>query len=669
MRFLVIGSGAREHVMIKSLEISGVDVYCWAQWDNFAIRELCVNMVVSTNYDEIDRFALENMITHCIVGTENALEAGVVDILTGCGIKCVGPTKELAKIETSKIYCRLLLPQVLSPRYKIFYSIEGVSKWILELGEEYVIKADGLMNGKGVWVSGEHILDINHALEICSKLGKFLIEEKLVGEEFSLMSFCSNGQFLHMPPIRDYKRLYHNGPNTGGMGCELIEIDTTYAKEINEQAIRLLEDDIGYKYCGVIYGSYMITDKGLRVIEFNARLGDPEGILVVEWLDDYFIRLIVGMCNGIIPKCELNIINRKCRYLVPNGYATEMVEYGHEFYIDGSWNNIYFGCVSGNTKYMYQGKSRNLALVGFDWSAIDMIMRKIHGKFYWRKDLIESNVDANEEVVRRLRKIIPDIGSYGAGNDNVIATVDGVGTKSILVVEYLGCIGYYSLGCDLVNHCINDLLVAGGKPDFFLDYFGSPSIKVEEVFQFVKGCKDALSLYGGKIVGGETAQMTDIFRTNDIVGFLVGPRTFSWSGIKPGDIIIGLPSSGVHTNGYTTIRKLNWWSHGNELCIPHKCYYHDVMRLMKRGNISGLCHITGGGLIENPPRVCSYKIEWENWEFPSIFKWIQNETGFNREQMLREFNCGIGMLVFIDPSLIQIGDWRVGQVSSHTLDQ
>ena len=232
MNFLVVGSGAREHIIAKKLKDSGARVYSILTNQNPGLIDLSektffVNSYLTSKSEIID-FSMVNDIECVVIGPEDPLAQGYADAFWNKGISVVGPTRTLAQIETSKGYTRDLLNKYqidASPKYKRFKNLEGVEEYISHLSNEYVIKFDGLMGGKGVKVSGEHLNSLEEAIDYCKQIisnkGTFVIEEKLIGEEFSLMSFCDGKNLAHMPAIQDHKRAYEGdvGPNTGGMGC------------------------------------------------------------------------------------------------------------------------------------------------------------------------------------------------------------------------------------------------------------------------------------------------------------------------------------------------------------------------------------------------------------------------------------------------------------------
>ena len=266
-KILVIGSGAREHAIVRALDRSPQEkeIYCLASNMNPGIAELCDEILIG-NFNDPDfvvSYAKETGTTLAIIGPENPLENGVADALWEAGVKVVGPKKDLAQLETSKAFTRNLLNEYDipgGPKYQTFNSMGGVAEFLNELGENYVVKYDGLAGGKGVKVSGEHLHSHGEALAYCKELvdknGEFVIEGKFIGEEFSLMSFCDGDTLKHMPAVQDHKRAYEGdtGPNTGGMGTYsdanhslpfISDDEISQAHEINIKTAKAVNDKFG----------------------------------------------------------------------------------------------------------------------------------------------------------------------------------------------------------------------------------------------------------------------------------------------------------------------------------------------------------------------------------------------------------------------------------------
>ena len=299
------------------------------------------------------------------------------------------------------------------------------------------------------------------------------------------------------------------------------------------------------------------------------------------------------------------------------------------------------------------------------------------------------DIDAGNETVRRIRGlargtftpgVLSEIGSFGGlfrlGRDRyqdpvLVSSADGVGTK-LKVAFMMG--KHDTVGADLVNHCVNDILVQGAEPLFFLDYLAtgrlSPAVAEQVVTGVARACKDN----GCALIGGETAEMPGFYADGeyDIAGFIVGvvekDRVIDGRAIVPGDVLIGLPSAGLHTNGYSLARRvffeLSGWKAdtfvsrlgttiGDALLAPHRSYLALMRPLIERGWVKGLAHITGGGVTENLPRIlpegCRATIDLNAWSVPPIFELIAEQGAIGRQEMFRAFNMGVGLVIVCGP--------------------
>lgn len=273
----------------------------------------------------------------------------------------------------------------------------------------------------------------------------------------------------------------------------------------------------------------------------------------------------------------------------------------------------------------------------------------------------------------------------------LVASTDGVGTKTKIAAA-LG--RYETIGADLVNHCVNDILVQGARPLFFLDYIAASRLNPEMVAQVVGGLAAACRAVGCALLGGETAEMPGVYEPGefDLVGTIVGvverQQIIDGQTIIPGDAIIGLASTGLHTNGYSLARRVfEGWdlragvpelgqSLGEALLAPHRSYLAEVQQLAAaRITIKGMAHITGGGLIDNPPRILpagvAVRLQRGSWPVPPLFHLIQQQGNIQEEEMARTFNLGLGMLVIVpgeqaESALHLLGGeaWRVGEIIS-----
>jgi phosphoribosylamine--glycine ligase len=388
-KILVIGSGAREHAIVRALDRSHQEkeIFCLASNMNPGIAELCDELLIG-NFNDPDfvvNYTNEIGATLAIIGPENPLENGVADALWSVKVKVVGPKKDLAKLETSKAFTRNLLKEYDipgGPKYRTFDSINGVAEFLNELGENYVVKYDGLAGGKGVKVAGEHLHSHDEALDYCQELtdkdDEFVIEEKFIGEEFSLMSFCDGDTLKHMPAVQDHKRAYEGdtGPNTGGMGTYsdanhslpfLTEDDIAEAHQINIQTAKAVKDKFAEGYRGILYGGFMATANGVKLIEYNARFGDPEAMNVLSLLESDFIEICNGIADGSLNKVDVQFSNKAtvCKYAVPEGYPDSPVK--DEQINISKINNpdgLFYASVDIQNGKLVEAGSRTVAVVG-----------------------------------------------------------------------------------------------------------------------------------------------------------------------------------------------------------------------------------------------------------------------------------------------------------------
>ncbi len=294
------------------------------------------------------------------------------------------------------------------------------------------------------------------------------------------------------------------------------------------------------------------------------------------------------------------------------------------------------------------------------------------------------DIDAGNETVRRIRKlaqatftagVLSDIGSFGGlfrldaaryADPVLVSSADGVGTK--LKVAFLAN-RHDTVGADLVNHCVNDILVQGARPLFFLDYLATGRLSPDVAVQVVQGIATACRENGCALLGGETAEMPGFYHDDeyDLAGFIVGiverERVINGSKLAPGDTLVGLASAGLHTNGYSLARRVIFEQMelkvdslvpalgapvGDVLLSPHRSYLKAVTPLLDKELIKGMAHITGGGITENLPRIfpagVSARIE-RGWPIPPIFTFLQKHGAIPDDEMYRAFNMGIGLII------------------------
>ena len=434
-KILIVGSGAREHAICRKINesIQPKEVFCVASNMNPGIAALCSEIVVKNINDPglIVEYAKQKKISLAIVGPENPLYAGVSDALWDAKIKVVGPKKDLAQIETSKTFTRELLTEYKipgGPKYQTFNSMNGVSGFLKELGDAYVVKYDGLAGGKGVKVAGDHLHSHQEAIFYCQdivdKNGDFVIEEQFFGEEFSLMSFCDGKTLKHMPAIQDHKRAYENdtGPNTGGMGTYsdanhslpfLDSSDIEEAHNINTQTARALKDKFDEGYKGILYGGFMATKDGVKLIEYNARFGDPEAMNALSLLETDLVELCGAMADGTLNNIDIRFANKAtvCKYAVPEGYPDKPIK-GEN--IDTSKisdpDKLFYASVDIKDGALIESGSRTVAVVGVadSISEAEKIaeneISSVSGPLFHRKDIgTDAIIQRRVEHMRALR--------------------------------------------------------------------------------------------------------------------------------------------------------------------------------------------------------------------------------------------------------------------------
>jgi phosphoribosylformylglycinamidine cyclo-ligase len=326
------------------------------------------------------------------------------------------------------------------------------------------------------------------------------------------------------------------------------------------------------------------------------------------------------------------------------------------------------------------------------------------------------DIDAGNETVRRIKSlarstytpaVLSDIGSFGGlfqlDRDRykepvLVSSADGVGTK--LKVAFMTG-RHDTIGADLVNHCVNDILVQGAAPLFFLDYLATGRLLPEVAEQIVSGVARGCRENGCALVGGETAEMPGFYADGeyDIAGFIVGivdrSEVVDGRSIVPGDALIALPSAGLHTNGYSLARRVLFdvagLTHdaivpglgatvGDALLAPHRSYLSSIRPLLERRVVKGMAHITGGGITENLPRTlpqgCAAQVDLASWSVPALFTFIEEHGNIGRDEMLRAFNMGVGLIIvcaqddsrLVLDSTADAGAFRLGTVVSGDRD-
>ncbi len=709
MRVLVLGAGGREHAIAWACEQHGHTV------------------AIAPDLGDVTAADVDLVIP----GPEAVLVAGAADECAFRKIPCFGPKAKLARIESSKGFARDLahtlgIPGPAFARFEEF-DIDAAIEWARGHDRPFVVKRDGLAGGKGVIVPAT-LAETEAAIREFSPLGPIVLEEKLTGPECSLLALCDGSRALALPLAQDHKRIGEGdtGPNTGGMGAYAPAPVPFDSDELLATFVQPLLDYFAAAdtpYVGVIYAGLMLTADGPRLIEYNCRFGDPETQAVLPLLDSDLAELALAAATGSLDGHRVVVKpGAACTVVAAApGYPDEP-HLGAPIKLTGfsttDWANastevttptgdpaaILFpagvrdGKVAGGRVLAVTGLGPDLAAAraaayrGLD--GVKFTNMQVRRDIGWRApgalltSYAQTGVDIDEgaRAVAQMtgaieRTLGPDVlrgvGSFGGvfsaqrlltlDDPVLVASTDGVGTKVELAAR-LGRVR--GVGIDIVNHCIDDVLVQSAQPLFFLDYIAASVLDADVVADVVSGMAEACEAAGCALLGGETAEMPGVYapRAFDIAGTLVGvaergallPR----GDVEAGDALIGLASSGPHTNGYSFLRQLFDWmpmdavppgfdrSIGEALLEPHRSYLHVLAGALATGHVKALAHITGGGLPENLPRVLPDGVDAEialgAWPRGPLFDLIAElATAVEPYELHRMLNMGIGMVAVV----------------------
>ena len=417
-KVLLIGNGARERVIAETLKRSRqpVHLYVIGKAKNPAIAEMAEEYILGDicDADFVVEFAKKCEPDFAVVGPEAPIAAGITDALLEAGVQSASPLQTVGRLESSKAFTRKLLEKYGisgNPRFKSFESEEGLEDFFNELGEDYVVKSDGLQGGKGVKVSGDHLHGIAEGIAFAKECiagdGRVVIEEKFVGQEFSLMSFCDGTHTVEMPAVQDHKRAYEGdeGPNTGGMGSYsdanhslpfLTDEHIAAAAQITSQVAEALHKETGAEFKGVMYGGFIATKNGVRLIEYNARFGDPEAVNVLPLLKTDFVEICEAIIHGTLDELNVEFDDKAtvCKYVVPEGYPDNSVA-GEKIELEEvpEGVHVYYASVDQREDGLYLSGSRAIAFVGvasniFEAEKIaQSAVASVKGPVFYRKDI------------------------------------------------------------------------------------------------------------------------------------------------------------------------------------------------------------------------------------------------------------------------------------------
>uniref|UniRef100_A0A8C8B985 ATP-grasp domain-containing protein n=1 Tax=Otus sunia TaxID=257818 RepID=A0A8C8B985_9STRI len=579
-----------------------------------------------------------------------------------------------------------------------------------------------------------------------------VVEELLEGEEVSCLCFTDGVTVAPMPPAQDHKRLMDGdeGPNTGGMGAysPAPQISKDLLQKIRDTVLQKTVDGMrkeGVPYFGVLYAGLMLTKDGPKVLEFNCRFGDPECQVILPLLKSDLYEVMQAVINkklsssmpvwfedsaavtvvmasegypGTYPKgLEITGLPKAKQLGLEVFHAGTALKDGKVVTSGGRVLTV--TAIKEDLMTALQEANKGVAAIHFKgaiyrkdigYRAI-AFLRQSRGLTYKNSGV---DIAAGNTLVQKIKPLAAatsrsgcnaelggfaglfDLKAAGYEDPILVSGTDGVGTK--LKIAQV-CKKHDTIGQDLVAMCVNDILAQGAEPLFFLDYFACGKLDVEVAQSVIAGIAEACKKAGCALLGGETAEMPGMYPPGeyDLAGFAVGAvergqMLPQLERIADGDMVIGVASSGVHSNGYSLVRKIVEKSSfdfsspvgvsgdqtlGDLLLTPTKIYSKTLLPVLRSGHVKAYAHITGGGLLENIPRVLPESfgviLDAVTWKIPEIFCWLHKEGNLSEEEMTRTFNCGIGAVLVVQKELAQqvLKDiqrheaaWLIGKVVS-----
>ncbi|KAJ3113106.1 hypothetical protein HDU96_003781 [Phlyctochytrium bullatum] len=746
MKVMVIGGGGREHALAWGLARSeSVETVYVVPGNGGTVGPKLVNVTDLKTYDAMAQFAAKNEVALVVPGPELPLVEGVATVFKKgkffIGIPVFGPSPNAARIEGSKAFSKSFMARhhIPTARFATFTSHADALAYLRAHytgASDVVIKASGLAAGKGVLlpetmdeaVAGLASIMVGH--EFGDAGAEVVIEERLEGEEVSVLAITDGYSVVALPGAQDHKRVFEGdaGPNTGGMGAYAPAPVYTEAlqKTVMETVLRPTVDGMrrdGTPFVGCLYAGLMLTKEGVKVLEYNCRFGDPETQVVVPLLDGDLAEVLLAAAEGRLDSVKVGVKKAFAATVVvasegypgsyPKGVPMTIGDVPEGVTVFHAGTAIKDGqlvtaggrvvavtAVADTLESALALANANVSKVSFAGAhhrrdighrALALLRSKAPASGLTYADAGVS-IDAGNALVERIKASVratrrpgadAEIGGFGgvfdlagsgyAGSDTVlVAGTDGVGTK-LKLAHTTGTHG--TIGIDLVAMSVNDVLVQGAEPLLFLDYFACSRLEVGVAAEVVAGIAEGCLRSKCALVGGETAEMPGMYADGeyDLAGFVVGavkrskllPRLEE---IKEGDAVLGLRSSGPHSNGYSLIRKVveraglqfgdrcPWEETGRTvgaaLLEPTKIYVKELLPVLQGGDeVKALCHVTGGGFLDNVPRCLpkgfGAEIDASAWALPPVFGWLKKAGGIADAELARTFNMGIGMVIVV----------------------
>ncbi|MCJ1318309.1 hypothetical protein MMC15_003637 [Xylographa vitiligo] len=760
LTILLVGNGGREHALAWKLSQSSHVKKIFIVPGNGGTgggsldKVENVSNVQAEDFDALMAFAKEKEVNLVVPGSEAPLVAGIEGACRAAGLRCFGPSKLAARMEGSKTFAKDFMARHKIPTaaFQNFNNYEKAKLHLDSVTHDVVIKASGIAAGKGVILPAtkeealEALDDIMLKKEFGAAGDEVVIEEFLVGEELSILSFSDGYTVKSLPAAQDHKQVFDNdqGPMTGGMGCYAPTKVATpeLVDEIHRSIIQPTIDGMRKErmpFIGLLFTGIMLTKSGPQVLEYNVRFGDPEAQTLLPLLsaETDLPEIMLACTEHWLDAVELKTDSKfsttvvACAGGYPGPYVRgdeiqlEEVPAGTMIFHAGTTISSDILKTSGGrivaanstgatlteaTESAYQGIS-NVKFSGMHYRK-DIGYRALKLLSASTKDNIPTNGDqdaltyaaagvsisSGNELVRRIIPLVKStarpgadatIGGFGGVVDLeaagyyrpplIIGAIDGVGTKLNIAHEMNK---HDTVGIDCVAMNVNDLIVQGAEALFFLDCYTCGKLDVDVAAAFVKGVARGCIEAGCALVGGETSEMPGLFGEGtaikddggkyDAVGAAVGALPHGQKllpdkdSMVAGDVVLGLASDGCHSNGFSLIRKIlkraNLTVHdaapwdpstsvGESLLTPTRIYVKPLLRIASQGIVKGMSHITGGGLLENIPRMLpdhlAAELDVRRWALPAVFRWLKSAGALDDMEFAKVFNTGLGMALVV----------------------
>ncbi|KAF5323578.1 hypothetical protein D9611_005721 [Ephemerocybe angulata] len=740
IRILLLGNGGREHALTwrlaQSPQVDHIYVAPGNAGTKLEPKTTNLDDIPSTDFPRLVEFAVKNDITLVIPGPEQPLVDGVESHFRKVGIPVFGPSQKAARMEGSKAFSKdfMVRHNIPTARFRTFQSsqLDEAIDHIKSVDYSVVLKASGLAAGKGVLIpeTKEEAIEGLKEIFVARAFGdagdEVVIEEFMTGPEISILALSDGYTIVPLPAAQDHKRIGEGdkGPNTGGMGAYApapVATPEILDRIMKESLQPTIDGMRRFPFVGLLFTGFMLTEDGPKVLEYNVRFGDPETEALMLLLDSK-----VDLANVFLAAAEHRLDSAEVSLKSGTAVTVVLASQGYPGNYEKG-KKITIGEVPSDVVVFHAGTKlsngelvtaggRVLAVTAYGadlqqalaaaYSAIDNIA--FDGKTF-RRDIAHRalnaskegltyaqagvSVDAGNALVEAIKPLVRatkrsgadvEIGGFGGVFDLkatgykdpvLVSGTDGVGTKLRLAVD----VGIHdTVGIDLVAMSVNDLLVQGAEPLYFLDYYGCSKLEVDVATQVVSGIAEGCRQAGCALIGGETAEMPGMYLPGDydLAGFAVGavernlilPR----NDIAAGDVILGLSSSGVHSNGFSLVRKVVQvsgftyespcpWNPevklGRALLEPTRIYISQVLPLVHAGLLKGMSHITGGGFTENIPRVLPKNlgcyVDASTWSLPPVFRFLRKHGRVEPLEMARTFNNGIGLVLIVGPNDVE----------------